>query len=318
MHLWVSNGASWGLAAAFGVSQALIGLNVQHDANHGAASRKAWLNDLLGFGADLIGGQKWNWMQQHWTHHAYTNHNHKDPDSFSAEPLMLFNDYPLGNPARKFFHRFQAVFFLPVLSFYWLSMVFNPQTFSLQHAGAYNMGMNMTNDFTKKRRKYAAVLRLIYIYLVIYRPLEIAGWTNLTTMMQILFMGCCESLTLATLFSLSHNFEKSERDPVKDFRETGKPVCWFKSQVETSCTYGGFIAGALTGGLNFQIEHHLFPRMCSAYYPYIAPTVRKVCEKHGVRYVYYPWVWQNFISTVKYMHQAGTGANWMKPLNGDL
>jgi fatty acid desaturase len=73
----------------------------------------------------------------------------------------------------------------------------------------------------------------------------------------------------------------------------------------------------VTGGLNFQVEHHLFPRMSSAWYPYIAPTVRKVCEKHGVRYAYYPWVWQNLWSTVKYMHKTGTGANWeLQPLSG--
>merc|ERR1711953_1420449 len=72
----------------------------------------------------------------------------------------------------------------------------------------------------------------------------------------------------------------------------------------------GFIAGALTGGLNFQVEHHLFPRMSSAWYPYIAPTVRRICKKHGVKYAYYPWVHQNLISTVKYVHQAGTASNW--------
>jgi fatty acid desaturase (delta-4 desaturase) len=134
-------------------------------------------------------------------------------------------------------------------------------------------------------------------------------------------MGAAESLTLALLFALSHNFEQSERDPVATVEKTGEPVCWFQSQVETSCTYGGFISGCFTGGLNFQIEHHLFPRMSSAWYPYIAPTVRRVCAKHGVRYVYYPWVWQNFISTVQYIHAAGTGwHHWAKqqqnPLTG--
>jgi fatty acid desaturase (delta-4 desaturase) len=56
-----------GLAVAYGISQALIGLNVQHDANHGAASKKAWVNNLLGLGTDLIGSSKWLWMEQHWT-----------------------------------------------------------------------------------------------------------------------------------------------------------------------------------------------------------------------------------------------------------
>jgi fatty acid desaturase len=133
-------------------------------------------------------------------------------------------------------------------------------------------------------------------------------------------MGTASSLTLAVLFALSHNFEHVDRDPTYEARHGGEPVCWFKSQVETSSTYGGFISGCLTGGLNFQVEHHLFPRMSSAWYPYIAPTVREICEKHGVRYAYYPWVWQNLISTVKYLHQAGTGSNWKdgNPYSGKL
>jgi len=326
-YFWTTQTTSLKMAAAFGVSQALIGLNVQHDANHGAASKKHWINDLLGFGADAIGGCKWNWQSQHWTHHAFTNHNTKDPDSFNAEPMLIFNDYPLGHEARKVYHKFQSVFFLPILSFYWLSMVLNPQTFTLKHAGVDSVGIRQDNDFLKSRRSWAVTIRMFYVYLNIVRPImngvAASGMESIpTSVFHILVMGACESLTLAALFALSHNFEHVDRDPTKDARgENGKAVCWFKSQVETSSTYGGFIAGALTGGLNFQVEHHLFPRMSSAWYPYIAPTVRKVCKKHGVRYAYYPWVHQNFISTVKYLHQAGTGSNWesiMKPLNGDL
>eukprot|EP00557_Chaetoceros_sp_GSL56_P006739 CAMPEP_0176492048 /NCGR_PEP_ID=MMETSP0200_2-20121128/8764_1 /TAXON_ID=947934 /ORGANISM="Chaetoceros sp., Strain GSL56" /LENGTH=469 /DNA_ID=CAMNT_0017889531 /DNA_START=5 /DNA_END=1414 /DNA_ORIENTATION=- len=319
-YYWTTQPTTLKLAIAFGVSQALIGLNVQHDANHGAVSKRAWINDLLGFGADMIGGCKWNWMCQHWTHHAFTNHHVKDPDAVNAEPILLFNDYPLGHPKRKFFHRFQVLLFLPILSFYWLSMVLNPQTFTLQHTGAKEVGICMDNDFLKSRRIWATLIRFVYIYLNILRPF----WNNggmeglYTTAFHVLTMGAAESLTLACLFALSHNFEHVDRDPTKSVRTNGKAVCWFKSQVETSSTYGGFIAGALTGGLNFQVEHHLFPRMSSAWYPFIAPKVREICAKHGVRYAYYPWVWQNFWSTVKYMHQAGTGSNWMNPLKGDL
>ena len=319
-YLWVTVGPSWTLALFLGMSQASIGLNVQHDANHGAASKKAWVNDILGFGAYFIGGSKWLWMQQHWTHHAYTNHADMDPDSFSAEPMMAFNDYPPNHPNRRFWHKAQGVLFLPLLSFYWLSSVFNPQILDLEQRGAQSVGIKMDNDFIKSRRKYAVLIRLLYVYWNIVCPFLHTGFTW-TTVGQILFLGIAESLTLASLFALSHNFEGADRDPTKAKRESGEPVCWFKSQVETSSTYGGFIAGALTGGLNFQVEHHLFPRMSSAWYPFIAPTVREVCKKHGVNYTYYPWVWQNFFSTVKYMHKAGTGANWQefaKPLEGNL
>ena len=65
-YLWMQE-SSYALAIVYGISMGLIGLNVQHDANHGAASKKVWVNDLLGLGADLIGGSKWLWMEKHWT-----------------------------------------------------------------------------------------------------------------------------------------------------------------------------------------------------------------------------------------------------------
>lgn len=311
---WYESGVF--LAITFGIAQAFIGLNVQHDANHGAASKMPWVNDLLGFGTDLIGSNKWNWMAQHWTHHAYTNHSEKDPDSFSSEPMFAFNDYPIGHPKRKFMHNFQGIYFMFMLGLYWLSTVFNPQVTDLRQRGAQFVGIQMENDYIVKRRKYAVALRIMYIFLNIVSPIRNNG-LSAATLGIIFLMGVSESLMLSTLFSLSHNFIDSDRDPTKDYKKTAESVCWFKSQVETSSTYGGAISGYLTGGLNFQVEHHLFPRMSSAWYPYIAPKVREVCEKHGVRYVYYPWILQNLFSTFRYMHRAGTGANWeLKPLSG--
>lgn len=316
-----STAASWTIALAFGVSQAAIGMNVQHDANHGACSKRPWVNDFFGIFADLIGGSKWLWMEQHWTHHAYTNHADMDPDSFATEPMLLFNDYPLDHPARKWFHRFQAFFYIPILAGYWVSSVFNPQILDLQQAGAKGVGIRMDNDFVKNRVPVATALRICYIFLNCFMPFYTVGGWSATTFWQIIAMGVAESLALAVLFSLSHNFVDADRDPTHAQDEkkgqSNEPVCWFKSQVETSCTYGGFVSGYLTGGLNFQVEHHLFPRMSSSWYPYIAPTVRKICAKHGVKYAYYPYVWQNLISTVKYIHAAGTGMHWeVQPLSG--
>ena len=309
------------LALIYGVAQALIGMNVQHDANHGAISKKySWMNDLFGLGADMIGGSKWLWIEQHWTHHAFTNHASRDPDSFGAEPLVNFNDYPIGHADRKWFHHYQGFYYILVLGGYWLAAVFNPQVLDLRQRGAQRVGIQMESDFVHSRRKYAIALRLLYIYIHVIHPIQYFGATP-GVIGAILFMGFCESLALATLFSLSHNFEQVDRDPTTETKQDsdGK-VCWFKSQVETSSTYGGAISGYVTGGLNFQIEHHLFPRMSSAWYPYIAPVVRKVCQKHGVRYVHYPWVFQNLWSTIKYMHQAGTGINWKdgNPYSGKL
>ena len=66
-YLWVTTPTSYLLAIVYGMSQAFIGLNVQHDANHGASSKKHWINAIFGLGADFIGGSKWLWLEQHWT-----------------------------------------------------------------------------------------------------------------------------------------------------------------------------------------------------------------------------------------------------------
>jgi len=283
---------------------------VQHDANHGACSRKQWINDLFGFGADWIGGSKWLWMEQHWTHHAFTNDEEKDPDTNGGAPFVLFHDYPLGHPARTWMHAMQAFYLFPLLAFYALGTVISPQVIDLKHQGALASGIKMENDFLTKRRPLAIFLRIIYIFINIVTPFLHHG-LSWTAFFHINFMFMCGSYTLAIPFSLSHNFEEVERFPMEESRKKGEAaVCWYKAQAETSSTYGGMISGMVTGGLNFQVEHHMFPRMSSAWYPYIAPKVREVCKKHGVRYVYYPWIWQNLISTLRYTHAAGTGATW--------
>jgi acyl-lipid (7-3)-desaturase (Delta-4 desaturase) len=215
-------------------------------------------------------------------------------------------------------HGFQGFYYFLVLGGYWLSSVFNPQILDLRQRGALEVGMKMENAWIVSRRKYAIALRLLYIFTNIVAPMLNQGF-SWTVVGHIMVMGVASSETLAILFALSHNFEGCDRDPTVTVRKTGEPVCWFKSQVETSCTYGGFISGCLTGGLNFQVEHHLFPRMSSAWYPYIAPKVREICKKHGVKYAYYPWVLQNLWSCASYIQAAGTGANWKhgNPYSGE-
>ena len=78
-----------------------------------------------------------------------------------------------------------------------------------------------------------------------------------------------------------------------------------KMQVETSSSYGGNVAMFATGGLNFQIEHHVFPRLSSWHYPRVSGAVKKCCERHGVKYNYFPYIWDNTLSTLRYMRKVG-------------
>lgn len=171
---WAVYGSSVLLAVMLGMVQAMIGLAVQHDANHGAACRNHRVNALLGFGADLIGGSKYLWMEQHWTHHAYTNDHHLDPDASSADPVVLFHDHDPksqgGNP-RRWWSPFQHLLLLPVLSFYWITSVLNPQILTLSHASsATKRALAMHNEYFVSCRPIACAIRASYILVVILAP----------------------------------------------------------------------------------------------------------------------------------------------------
>jgi fatty acid desaturase (delta-4 desaturase) len=314
------------------------------DASHGALSKSPSINAFFSHGADWIGNSRFIWLQQHilW-HHPFTNHHDLDPDASSAEPLLVFSDYSTGlakanTIAKKPTHpvtTFQDRITHLVLSAYGPSIVFNIfAILNMQH-NEHIPSSIPNGTFMTKQKPTAIAFRLFYLCRIVLAPWLLADASLLLTLFLVNFVtGIC----LTFLFVVSHNFEGSDRDPLKlaaacpsnsmsqasDSDKTSKvkashaptptpspspsPVCWYKAQVETSCTYGGTTAMLLTGGLNLQIEHHLCPRLSSWYYPQIQRDVRLCCERHGVVYKYYPSLWENTRSMLRYMRQVGVMA----------
>ena len=125
--------------------------------------------------------------------------------------------------------------------------------------------------------------------------------------LAMILVSFVTGIFLTTVFVVSHNFEGSDRDPSRlGLGTSSKKIDWYKAQVETSCSYGGTLAMLLTGGLNMQIEHHVFPRLCSWHYPgVVGREVRKCCERHGVRYTYFPSFLDNTRSMLRYVRKVG-------------
>lgn len=237
-------------------------------------------------------------MQQHVIgHHPHTNIAEHDPDAHSAEPFLQFHWAPV--PANRWFVRFQAFYMYVILSAYGPSVVYDfKQLFTMHHGHE-----TPPNPWTLSQVPFAVAMRVRYYLCVVLLPYFIGGAPWYAALLGVpAVCGAC----LTFVFVVSHNFLGSDRAPAAAVENGGKPMCWYKMQAETSCTYGGFMAGYVTGGLNLQIEHHLFPRMSSWEYPKIAPVVKKVCEKHGVRYTYFPTIIDNIISTVRYMAAVGS------------
>jgi len=296
IYYYINYGASILLCTLLGFSEALIGLNVQHDANHGAIFKNPLLNDFFGFGADLIGGNKYLWLQQHWTHHAYTNDIVNDPDAKSIEPFVFLHNYKDKNKKQSYITKYQHIYIIPLFALYWLSSIISTEFLTnIQYSVDKYSKINFNNSYIKKARYISIILRVIHIYIKIITQLYF--YDIYMVLLYVLYGSVISSLSLAIPFSLSHNFIDVDREP--------KNKDWYKAQVETSCTYGGKYIGYLCGGLNYQIEHHLFPRMNSAWYPYIRDSVERVCKKHNVKYTYYPTFIDNFRSTLKYIKNIG-------------
>lgn len=291
-----------------GTASAWIGLCVQHDANHGALSSDPLVNKIAGSMADLIGQCRFLWMQQHVVHHhAYTNDHACDRDSTSAEPFLFFNPpvpKGLSSPTahgtsvtgqpnkRSAFFKFQHLFLFIVLPFYYLLRFDLPTIFNIaKYADTPKNSWLLQTHRVKSVALWAIHMTWFYV-------LPLYWHFSWTTALLCHVRDVTTSLILATLFMLSHNAMPVKRFPKRD-------SCWYAMQVETSCTYGGRIAGWLSGGLNFQIEHHVFPRVCSTHYPTLSPLVREVCRRHNVSYTYFPTIVENLASTLAYMRKVG-------------
>ena len=137
------------------------------------------------------------------------------------------------------------------------------------------------NAWMSGQAPFGLAMRLFFLLRIVVLPMLVGGAPWYAAMFGVPLVN---GAILTFLFVLSHNFEGSERHPLTDAAlKTGEgkedKVDWYAMQASTSCSYGGVVAGYLSGGLNMQIEHHLLPRMSSWEYPLIAPVVRRVCEK---------------------------------------
>ena len=294
---FIFTGDFWAMLAA-GTCHALIGLNIQHDASHGGMSKNPSVNAFFAYGADWVGSSRWIWFQQHIIgHHPHTNIEGKDEDAHSAEPILQFHWAPTTG-VRRHCIRWQHLYMHIVLALYGPSVVYNlGMIATMQHGNEIPDG----NPWMKAKRPFAWVMRLFFYVRIVALPMIIGGASWYTAMLGVPLVN---GAILTFLFVVSHNFEGADREPL-DCTQADGTVDWYKLQAETSCSYGGRWAGFFSGGLNMQIEHHLFPRMSSWQYPLIAPAVRKVCEKHNVKYNYYPSLLSNAASTVRFMAAVG-------------
>ncbi len=266
------------LSIAMGIGMAGIGMSVMHDAVHGSFSKKGWLNKLIGTSIYFIGGNPFNWKIQHnILHHTYTNIEGFDEDIEPKAALRLSKHTPL-----KKIHRFQYIY-----AFFLYSLMSISRTFKdMGQLIKYNKtGLTRQNGSTPTREMIRLVLtKVAYLIIIIGLPLIFSGFSWWLILLGFLLMHLTAGLFMSVVFQMAHLVEDAQQ-PLPDEKGIIDNE-WTIHELETTANFGrkSRLLAWLIGGLNFQIEHHLFPNVCHIHYKAIAPIVERTAKEHGLRY----------------------------------
>ncbi len=261
-----------------GVGVAGTGMCVMHDAVHGSYSKKTWVNKLLGGTLYLLGSNVLNWKIQHNVlHHTYTNVNEYDEDINSKGPIRLAEHSEL-----KPIHKYQyihAFFFYGLMT---LLKTYNdfPQLMKYNKLGlTKGQNLNPIVEFAKMIFR-----KVLYLVLIIGLPLYFSSFTVWQVLIGFLVMHWFAGFILALIFQMAHVVEGADQ-PMPD-SEGNLENEFAVHQLLTTSDFARnnvFITW-FVGGLNFQIEHHLFPHICHVHYKNLSYIVEKTAKDFNLPY----------------------------------
>jgi linoleoyl-CoA desaturase len=277
----VSGGLNFfAITVIMGIGVAGIGLCIMHDANHGSYSKKAWVNNVLGFSLNLVGANAFNWKIQHNVmHHTYTNVHEVDED-ISPRGVLRLAPTETWKPFHQFQHLY-AWFFYGLLTIVWIGF----KDFG-------RLKRYCRDGLVAKQKSTVAlewvvliVTKMFYVFYLFVLPVllvpEITWWMPIV---GFLIMHYIAGFILSIIFQPAHVIDGTEF-PLPD-SEGNLENNWAIHQLHTTTNFGRKhrIFSWFVGGLNYQVEHHLFPNICHVHYRAIAPIVEQTAKEFGLPY----------------------------------
>ncbi len=286
------------LCAALGFVFSSIGFSVMHDANHGSYSTKPMLNDLLGLSANALGASSFFWKQKHnIIHHTYTNVDGID-DDIAKSPIIRQCESQKWVPA----HKVQHLYLLPV---YALSSIF--WLFFMDFTKYFTRKIYTTEAWKMTAKNKAIFWATKICYLAFYIVLPIVKWGFLPWLGGFLLLHAVMGLTLSLVFQLAHVVENTEFETIALDETKHIETAWAEHQIRTTANFamGNKVISWFVGGLNYQIEHHLFPRVSHVHYPEISKIVMQKCAEYNLPYNKYDTMWEALGSHFRVMKFLG-------------
>ncbi len=285
------------LSVFLGAFTASIGFNVMHDGGHGSFSKYSWMNKIAAFTAGILGASPFIWNIKHNViHHAYTNIDGVD-DDIDAKPFLRMAATQKRYKMHKFQHLYFWMFYC-ILHLYW-SMVSDYKKYFRGKVGEMPLKKMSVNDHI-----LFWGFKLLHYALFIVVPIFAVGFFD--WLVGFLTFSVVTGFILSIVFQLAHTVEHTEF-PVPDV-STGKLEDeWAIHQLKTTANFStrNKIVSWYVGGLNFQIEHHLFPKISHIHYPAISRIVKQACKEHGIIYVEYRRMHQAVFSHIAFLRHMG-------------
>ncbi|SFR32116.1 linoleoyl-CoA desaturase [Robiginitalea myxolifaciens] len=300
LTLGLPNWANLLLTILMGVGMAGVGMNVMHDGNHGTFSSKKWVNKLMGGSIYILAGNVYNWQVQHNVlHHTYTNIHEHDED-LEAGRIMRFSKHSKW----RRFHRFQhyySIFLYGLLTFNW----------------AITTDFQQMYRYTKRKLSYGkfpnpivnwsvlVITKIIYAFIWIIIPMLVLDIAWYKVLLGFFIMHYTAGVILSVVFQLAHVVDHADM-PLPEKDGTMKNS-WAIHQLKTTVNFGtkNRIVNWFTGGLNHQVEHHIFPNISHIHYTKIAKIVKQTAREFNLPYNEYKTTRKAILSHFRHLKELG-------------
>ncbi|MDB5202869.1 MAG: acyl-CoA desaturase [Ferruginibacter sp.] len=277
---------------------AAIGFNVMHDGGHGSFSNSKFWNKIAAFSVNALGASAIMWNNKHnIVHHTYTNIDGVD-DDIEIKPMLRM----CATQKKYKIHKFQHIyvwFLYTLLLIIWVFATDYTKYFKKKVGQVPIKKMSRFDHFAFWTAKIG------YYFMMIALPIYMVGFTS--WLVGFLILSMFAGLVLSVVFQLAHTVEETAF-PVPSGDTNRIENEWAIHQIETTANFAtkNRLISWLVGGLNFQIEHHLFPKISHIHYPEISKIIKNTCEEFNVKYIEYRKMRHAVVSHTLHLKRMGT------------
>jgi linoleoyl-CoA desaturase len=289
------------LCCILGVNMGVIGFNIMHEGGHMSFSKHKWVNEISGHFLNILGGSIHFWKIKHnVNHHTYTNIAGMDSD-IDIEPFMRLHK----DQKRHWYHRFQHIYWVFLYGMSYVTWIFYDDF--VKYFAANSDKAPASQKLAFKEKLIFWLTKVFYISMYIVVPIIFAGLINTIIGFSIIVFIC--GLSISIVFQMAHVVEETQF-PLPNPQSNTMEQEWAIHQITTTANFStkNKIVSWLVGGLNFQVEHHLFPKISHVHYPIINLLVKETCEEFNIKYIEYSSFFKAFRSHMTLVRRLGSAA----------